>query len=286
MVAATTGELPVPNRSFESPATIFVSTPIDAWQKTARPPGYNEGGGFTWEQLTGIFKNTAAGRFDHIANCDGAQALFIFAIPDAGLIQSSFPAEAGVEGGDVARFQVGKGYTLTVGVIGGGGGMAPGASLELGLHFLDAASTQVTVASTRVIHDPAVFTSITNLIDFSVAVPPVRAGDPWAGHPIGVHLIARETPPDSGGYWDLDHVRLNEIAPLRLSSPAIVEGWIEFTIESEPGLKFEVLASDSPELPAAAWVPTGFLTNETGRTVFREPLAPGSRRFYLAEQIP
>ncbi|MFO1502070.1 MAG: hypothetical protein U1G07_27470, partial [Verrucomicrobiota bacterium] len=68
--------VPVPNASFESPATGFVSVPVDAWQKSPKPSWYEEGGGFLWSQLIGAFKNTAPTSPDHIANMEGSQAVW------------------------------------------------------------------------------------------------------------------------------------------------------------------------------------------------------------------
>src|SRR5580765_1095809 len=81
------GSITVPNGSFESPATSFVSINIDSWQKNPKPDWYVESGGFLWSQLTGIFKNTSAGSSDHLDNCDGNQALWLFAVPEVALFQ-------------------------------------------------------------------------------------------------------------------------------------------------------------------------------------------------------
>ncbi len=126
--AATAGALRasttyVPNGSFESPATAFVETQVDSWQKTAKPFWYDESSGYLWSQLTGVFANSAATSADHIDNMDGNQGLFLFAVPQVGLFQdyasiggsNSVPDHA-----FSARFEPGKSYDLTVGVIGGG----------------------------------------------------------------------------------------------------------------------------------------------------------------------
>src|SRR2546423_15691175 len=77
----------VPNGSFESPSTTFVDTHIDSWQEAPKPDWYAEGGGFTWDQLTGVFMNTSVTSADHIDNCDGNQALWMFAVPEVGVFQ-------------------------------------------------------------------------------------------------------------------------------------------------------------------------------------------------------
>lgn len=281
--AAYAGVIPVPNGSFESPATVFVSTLIEAWEKPPVPPDYSEGGGFTWDQLSGVFKNTPPGRFDHIGNCDGAQALFIFAVPGAGLRQPSLPAPGGT---GLAQFVVGHAYRLTVGVIGGGGGMAPGSVLELGLTSRDGQGSTLRVASIAVSHDPLVFPAMTNLVDVSFTTPVVQAEDAWAGGPIGLDLIALAGTAPPGGYWDLDNVRLVDLAPPRLTIPMRVADAIEFGIVTEPGVGVEVLASDNPARPGPEWERLGRLASETGTVVFRDAVSGTGRRYYRAELVP
>ena len=83
----TAGTLNVPNASFESPVTSFVNINVDAWQKSPKPDWYDESGGFLLSQLFGAFKNTAAGNADHIDNCDGNQALWLFSVPEVADLQ-------------------------------------------------------------------------------------------------------------------------------------------------------------------------------------------------------
>src|SRR5436190_21307504 len=70
----------VPNGSFESPQTSFVTLQVDSWEKTLKD---QPGGQF--DQLVGIFKNTTNGAADHIDNMDGEQAVYIFAVPGVGI---------------------------------------------------------------------------------------------------------------------------------------------------------------------------------------------------------
>jgi hypothetical protein len=72
----------VPNASFESPETTFVDVNIDLWQKPPKPWWYDESGGFLWIQLTGVFLNLPPTDPDHIDNCDGNQAAWLFAVPE------------------------------------------------------------------------------------------------------------------------------------------------------------------------------------------------------------
>jgi len=191
----------VPNGSFETPVTPFVSVNIDSWQKAAKPDWYVESGGFLWDFNVGLFKNTATNSSDHIDNCDGNQAIWLFVVPEVALFpdydstdwSNSVPTYA-----FAATFEAGKSYQLTVGVIGTGGVMQQGATLELSLYYRDAASNKVTVAALSLTNTIAVFTNNTHLLEFQVNVPTVRPGDAWAGQHIGT-TTARATCPDKIG---------------------------------------------------------------------------------------
>src|SRR5207247_7492957 len=89
-----------------------------------------------------------------------------------------------------AKFEVGKSYHLTVGVIGGGGGMSNGVTLELSLYYRDGASNQVKVGSTSITNTPTTFSNSTHFVDFAVQVPAVKAGDAWAGQYMGGQLLS------------------------------------------------------------------------------------------------
>jgi len=189
--------IPVPNGSFEMPSTPFVSPMVDVWQKTPAPGWFDPAltGGVTWQQLSGVFANTPAGDPSHISNLDGVQALYLFALPGAGLTQ--------VLG---ASFEAGMAYELSVGMVGGGGGMAEGTAFQLGLFFMDGAEA-VSVGSATVIHSAAAFPTSALMIDQLLSIPAVSATDPWAGKPIGIQLVAASG--TGAGYWNLDNVRLS-----------------------------------------------------------------------------
>ena len=205
-------QLPLPNASFEGPATEFADPRIDAWSDVPKPFWFDETLG-TWDQLTGVFKNTAPGSADHIANCDGAQAIFLFAVPQVAIFQDyesmDWAHPAPTHAFD-AVYAVGRSYELTVGVIGGGGGMAPGVTLDLMFYYRDAGGNVVPVASTTVTNTAANFPDTTHFVDFTARVPVVKSGDAWAGRHVGVMVVSTARPELAGGYWDLDNVRLTE----------------------------------------------------------------------------
>jgi hypothetical protein len=277
----------VPNHSFELPATTFVSITLDSWQKTPKPDWYVEAGGFTWAQLTGIFRNQPTNSPDHIRNCDGNQALWLFVVPEAGLFQDY----NSLGGNDPTpthafntRFEVGKSYHLTVGVIGTGGGMQQGATLELSLYYRDGLSNRVTVAATTATNLITVLSNNTELVDFTVNVPTVRPTDAWANENIGIMLLSTVTTNLQGGYWDLDHVRLVE-GPALLN-PVRLHQQFQFTLLGEAGAAFEILTSTNSGLSLSQWTSLGTLTNLTGTIPFVDTNASFDQRFYQARQLP
>jgi hypothetical protein len=283
------GTISIPNASFESPPTDYASPNIDSWQKSAEPAGYVPIYG-PWEVLTGIFTNNPAyppNQF--IDNCDGSQAAFLFALPEVALFQdysslsgtNTTPSHA-----FDAKFVVGRSYHLIVGVIGGGGNMTNGATLEISLYYRDSASNRVKVAAASITNTPGIFSNVTHLIDFQADVPAVKASDAWAGQNIGVQLLSTVAPDLAGGYWDLDNVHLLEIREPVLFGLVFTNAQSTFTLESEPGLGFEILATTNVALATSNWTSLGTLTNLTGSTNFTDTGANANWRFYRARQLP
>ena len=89
------GQTPVtvPNYSFESPTTSFVSTVITSWQKLPQPADFNPDMGFTWDDLAGAFANDPPPASDNITNMDGNQAAYIFGDQGVGLLHFEFAAD-------------------------------------------------------------------------------------------------------------------------------------------------------------------------------------------------
>lgn len=279
----------VPNGSFESPATPFVSVNIDSWQKAPKPDWYVEEGGFLWSFNIGLFKNTETNSADHIDNCDGNQAIWLFVVPEVALFQDydsmDWNSPAPTHAFD-ATFEAGKSYRLTVGVIGNGGGMMQGATLEIGLYYRDAASNKVTVAATSITNTTSIFSNTTHLIDFEADVPMVKVGDDWAGQHIGIQMLSTVDTNLQGGYWDLDNVRISSILEPFLLDPAWTNGQFEFTLRSEPGLRIEILSATNATLPMPDWSSLGIVTNTTGVTSFSDSAASFNERFYRARRLP
>jgi len=175
---------------------------------------------------------------------------------------------------------------MTVGVIGTGGGMVEGATLELSLYFRDAASNRVTVASVSITNTPSAFSNSTHLVDFQVTVPVVKPTDPWAGQHLGIQLLSTVDPALQGGYWDLDNVRLSSTLEPVLVNPYWTNNQFQFTLQSEPGLPVEIVCTTNLALPLSAWDSLGLLTNATGTANFSEPAAAASSgRSYAARRL-
>lgn len=198
----------IPNGSFESPSTlpVGVSTAIDSWQKAAQPAYFNPATfGFTWDQTAGIFYDT-----NPYANRDGIQCAYMLSFPQVALYQD---ATSGLN----ATYGVGQSYTFTLGLF--GKSLNANNSIQLSLYYRDAGNNPVTIGSpTTITYNPATFplTTPLNLVDYSVTVPTVQAGDAWAGKNIGI-MVQISSSDFTGGYWDMDNARLTTVP-----EPAVV----------------------------------------------------------------
>jgi hypothetical protein len=285
----------VPNGSFESPAAPSVSPyagpEMDAWQKSAQPVWYDpaQNQNTPWDYLMGQFFNVPfPGVF--IENCEGLQASFFFAVPEVAVFQD-YDSLSGTNTTPThafnASFNVGSSYDLTVGVIGGGGSMQPGVTLELSLYYYNDSTQKVAIASTSITNSIETFPTNTHFVDFQVHLPKVTTNDPWAGKHIGIQILSTVGFTLAGGYWDLDNVRLAETPPLActLSSPSLTNGKFTFTISSEPGLKFEIQAAANFPAAPSDWISIGTITNVTGSATFTDGTPGSEKRYYRTRQL-
>jgi hypothetical protein len=290
------GTIHLPNGSFESQVAPnpyvapYVELRVDSWQKTPTPFWWDEVAYGPWDQLIGVFGNTPLGDPSHIDNCDSNQLIYLFANPQVGIFQdydstdwsTNTPSHA-----FNAIFEVGRSYQLTAAVtVSYYRPPTNGATLELSLYYRDAAGNQVAVATTSLTNTTDVISKVSHLVDFEVNVPTVSAGDEWAGRHIGVAITSTVGSELAGGVWDVDNVRLTVTRAPVLTGSAIASGQFSFTLESEPGLGFEVLASPNPALTLSNWTSLGTLTNYTGSLSFSEPATNFPGRFYRARQLP
>jgi HpiC1 cyclase len=289
------GMLSIPNASFESPpvppVAPYAAPDIDHWEKTPQPAWYNpaDNSDTPWEYLMGQFYNVPfPGQF--IDNCDGSQAAFLFALPEAGLFQdynSIYGTNTRPDHAFDATFNPGSAYDLIVGVVGGGGGMQPGATLQISLYYRDSSSNKVIIASAMITNSPSAFPTNTHLVDFQLHLPMVKTGDAWAGQHIGIQLLSTTGFDLAGGYWDLDNVRLAEVVPpvLVLSGGGLTNAQFSFTVLSEPGVRFEIQANADVLAASNNWVTLATYTNVTGATVFTDYTTNFSRRYYRTRQL-
>ncbi|MEO8428993.1 MAG: hypothetical protein ABI651_18005, partial [Verrucomicrobiota bacterium] len=278
----------VPNGSFEFPETDFADPRMDGWQKAPEAVWYTGGAQFPWDQLMGQFLNTTNGSPNHIDNLDGKQAAFLTALPDVAIFQdyNSINGTNTAPGHDFnARFEAGKSYSLTVGVLGGGGGMSNGATFQISMYYRDAASNMVTVASTTITNTKNLFPTNTHFIDFNVQLPSVKASETWAGKNIGIQLASTVGFDLQGGYWDVDNVRLTVVGDPILTGSVINNSEFKFILQSAPG-RFDILASTNIALPSSNWTSLGTITNITGSFSFSDTNINFGSRFYQARQSP
>jgi len=287
---ARAGAIYIPNASFETPVVPegYPAIPnLAAWEKSAQPDGYVPTQYWAWAYNMGTFYNDPT-QSSFIDDCDGLQAAFMFADPDVAIFQdydSIDDASTNASHAFNAQFNVGRSYKLTVGVIGGGGGMQPGATLQLSLYYRDTSSNQVIVAAATITNSTALFPTTTHLVDCQVQTPTVQPGDAWAGQHIGVQIASTVGSDLQGGYWDVDNVRLVEAGPM-LSHPVFTGGQFGLTLQSDPGTHFEILGTSDLSLPLSSWTRLVILTNVIGTISFTNPAAGLNQRFYVAHQLP
>ena len=217
MGTAQSGQIPIANNSFEIPfidPNDFPAIPVaPLWTEMDVDTEYSTN--------TGIFRNSPPDSpYDHIVNADANQLAFLGSGSGNGFLQDPN-----------ATYQTGKSYKLSVEVCPSvryhPSVPDPNNKLTLSLYYLNGANA-VDIQTSPV---PSTELTVNVLKTFSVTMPDVQAGDPWAGKNIGIAILAEGLP---GGYWDLDNVRLMEFQTIP-----------EFTDDSFVNLQdFAVMASE------------------------------------------
>ena len=271
---ARSASIPIVNASFEVPLVDpngFGALPlVEGWTELDLD--------VLGSSNTGVFTNTAADSPDHVSNADGDQLAFLGSELDNGLQQTLS-----------TTYKVGCDYRLTVGV---GVSMRfppsvaePVDTVELVLYYLNETDVVVDIASATV---EATGLSTTQLEDFSLYLPTVGSDDAWAGKSIGVAIRATGL---AGGFWTLDHVRLEESLPVSIpienasfETPLVdpngfgalplVDGWTELDLDmlgsTNTGV-FANTAADSPDHVANAdGDQLAFLGSELGNGLQQE----------------
>lgn len=191
----------IPNYSFELPPVDrngnnpFGALPyIDSWDEN--DPGLLD----ELNQNTGVFLNTADGEPDHIVNADQLRLAFISTLI-GNAVRQELDAVYEVDAAYTFTIAVGTSYTFPAGAA---------EELDVALYYLDG-DNEIIIASTTVTGAQVEPTSV---FDFSVSIPPVQAGDPWAGSQIGLLVQPSPTDPDDTvdeGFWNLDNARLDRV---------------------------------------------------------------------------
>ena len=152
---------------------------------------------------TGVFANTDANSFDHIVNAAGNQLAYL-----------GSEAGNGFEQDLDAFYRAGFEYRLTAGVAISSryppSQVEPVDTIELVLYYRDAndPNMEIDIAS-QTVEATDVFSTL--LTDFSLDLPAVPGDANWADKNIGIAIRATG---QAGGFWDLDNLRLVELAPV------------------------------------------------------------------------
>jgi hypothetical protein len=218
LLPAQAGNIYVPNYSFETPSVPdvapYADPYIDYWQETPQPAYYDPAqfNNTPWQYLVGEFYNDPADGA-YIVNANGSQCAFLQSLPGVGLFQdytSVSDTQTNPSYAFNATYNPGHPYYLTASLIGGGGSMPPGATLQMIMYYRDASSNMVPVASRTITNSTTIFSNNTTFVDFQLDVPTVQTTDAWAGKKIGIEFLCTVGFTNYGGYWDLDNVRLVE----------------------------------------------------------------------------
>lgn len=290
---ASAASLNVPNFSFEAPqvpdTAPYAGPEMDAWQKTHQPAWYDprQNSDTPWEYLSGQFYNVPFPG-SYIENADQSQAAFLFAVPEVGIFQdydSVYGTNTTPTHAFNAAYKPGKAYTLTASLLGGGGGMLPGATIQLGLYYKDANSNMVIVASTTVTNSPEVFTTNTLFKDFTVSTLIVRETNAWAGQHIGIRLLSTTAFELARGYWDVDNIRLVEIGGMTLSIKVNNAGESIIWVNGLPASVFELQSRTNLSTSGSAWESLGVYTNTTGTLTITNAPSASAARFFRARAL-
>jgi len=190
--------IPVVNHSFEFPVIDPVENPFYAipfvplWIEIDidADPDYPS-------KFVGIFLNPPADspNGDHIVNANGNQLAFLYSGSGNALLQDLD-----------AVYTAGKRYRLDVDVCPSKryppAGVNPDNTLALEFYYLDNAFERHTIRTTSV---PAWDLTQNFLKTYSLTLPPVKDTDAWVNKTIGIALRAEG---NTGGFWDLDNVRV------------------------------------------------------------------------------
>jgi hypothetical protein len=158
--------------------------------------------------------------------------------------------------------------------------------MQMALYYGDGPTNVTVIAANNVVFDTKLFTNLNHFVDFQATIPEVKATDAWVGKNIGIQFISTTFDPNLvTGVWDLDNVRLTEKVATVLHNPSLTNAQVSFTLQSEPGLAFELLANTNLSLSSSGWTTVSTLTNLTGSFEFTDSVT-NQHRFYRVRQLP
>src|SRR5262249_27172836 len=112
----------------------------------------------------------------------------------------------------------------------------------------------------------------------------VKGGEAWAGSHVGVKLASTTSFTLTGGYWDVDNVRLRVVRDPALNEFVVnTSQQFQFTLISAPG-RYEILSTTNVALPVSSWQSLGVVTNLTGSVSVTD--TNSGNRFYQARISP
>lgn len=213
-----TAQTPVPitNPSFEFPTVDTDSFPVaidvDDWE--------DEGLGMGVDGATPLDTGSFANPPDtmplvHLTNADGNRVAFM---------GTKVGNEFWQDLGDV--FTPGLQYQLTAGVAVSLQAPPPAnAIMEIGLYYRDNVDARIDVVAQEI---ATTGLTATFLVDFTALTGVVQPTDAWANRDIGVFLRAAGS--TTGGFWDLDNVRLVSQVPEPAAGAVVLLGLIAATM--------------------------------------------------------
>jgi hypothetical protein len=190
--AVETGfSLPLENASFEAetvdPNGYAAIGSVDGWTEIDLGP-----------MSTGVFVNVDPNDPRHISNAHESQLAFING--ESGTALEQF-LDTIYQADGIYRLTVAVGISATFPP----SVEEPLDTLDLVLYYDDGNEPNAIAAQTI----DSLSLSATELRDVSVSLPPVDVNDPWLNHSIGIGLRTK----GAGGFWNLDHVRLDASLP-------------------------------------------------------------------------
>jgi len=273
LTASAAENIAAPNRSFENPPADneFGAVPFfEAWQKFSKAAYWDETQFGSWNNLSGVFRNSPEGQPGRITNMDGIQAAFLFGTPGNGIFQE-LPN----------TFEAGSTYTLTAGFVNSTfQPPAPGNQISMALYHRESETNLVVIAQRDIVFTAAGFPDPTRFTDHTLTAPATVGGSAWLDKPIGIMFFSSTPFETAGGVWDIDNVRLTREEGLFIRF-ALEGSNLRITWKSLAGAQYQVRVSDD----LTAWADYETSVSGTGGDLSRLIPTTGDQRFFTVRAI-